>query len=303
MTIMLAGCSGLIGSELEAFLAQTGHQVRRLVRDRVSAQAGRIFWNPAEQLLEAGSLEGVEAVVCLSGENIAGGRWTADRKQQLRESRIQPVALLSRVMAGMENPPETLICASAVGYYGADCGSERLFEESPAGKDFLGNLCADWESAAQPAVEKGIRVVHLRFGLVLSRRGGVLPKMLIPFRLGLGGMVGDGTQYMSWLSLDEAVGILDFALQTDELEGAVNAMSPHPVTNAEFSRSLGRVLRRPVLFSIPKPLVEFALGEMGEMLLMGSQRAIPRRLEGAGYGFRHGELEDALRHVLGRKRK
>jgi len=159
----------------------------------------------------------------------------------------------------------------------------------------------DWESAALPAVEKGIRVVHLRFGLVLSRRGGALSKMLMPFRLGLGGVVGDGSQYMSWLSLDEAVSIVDFTLQTDDLEGPVNAMSPHPVTNGEFSRCLGRVLRRSVLFSLPKPLVEFALGEMGEMLLMGSQLAIPRRLEAAGYAFRHANLEPALRHVLGRK--
>lgn len=303
MKIMLAGCSGLIGTELGAFLTQTGHGVHKLVRDRASARAGGVFWKPSEGRLEAGDLEGVDAVVCLSGESIAARRWTAERKRLLRESRIQPVALLSSTMAAMENPPETFICASAVGYYGAHCGSEILTEESPQGEDFLGSLCADWEAAARPAVEKGIRVVHLRFGLVLSRRGGVLGKMLMPFRLGLGGAIGDGRQYMSWLSVDDAVSILDFALQTDQVEGPVNAMSPNPVTNGEFTRTLARVLRRPALVPIPKSLVGFALGEMGEMLLLGSQLAMPRRLEAAGYEFRHGELESALRHVLGRKRR
>lgn len=298
MTIMLAGGSGLIGSELGAFLTQTGHRVLRLVRENTIGRNGGVLWNPAEHRLEVADFEGVDAVVCLSGENIAKGRWTVDRKRSLRESRIQTAALLSRTLAAMDSPPETLICASAIGYYGAHCGSEVLTEESPVGDDFLANLCADWEAAARPAVEKGIRVVHLRFGIVLSRRGGALGKMLIPFRLGLGGVLGDGSQYMSWLSLDEAVSILDFVLQTDQLEGPVNAMSPNPVTNREFTRTLAKVLGRPALLTVPKPAVRLLFGEMGESLLLGSQRAVPMRLEAAGYTFRHSELEPALRHIL-----
>ena len=171
-------------------------------------------------------------------------------------------------------------------------------EESRPGDDFLAKLCVDWEAAAAPAREKGIRVIHLRFGLVLSRAGGALSKLLLPFKLGLGGVIGDGTQYMSWLSLDEAVSIIDFILQSDEIEGVVNAVSPSPVTNREFTSTLSKVLRRPALIPLPKPFVRLAFGEMGENLLLASQRAVPRQLEAAGYRFRHPDLRPALEHVL-----
>lgn len=298
MRVVVAGASGLIGSQLVQFLAQTGHQVDRLVRKELASEKAEIVWNPAEQRLGSEALAGADAVVCLSGANIAAGRWTADRKRLLRESRIQSVALLSRCMAAMDEGPGVLVCASAVGIYGAQRGEEILTEDSEPGDDYLARLCVDWEAAAAPAREKGIRVVHLRFGLVLSRAGGALPKFLVPFKLGLGGIFGDGRQYMSWLSLDEAVGIIDFALQSDDFEGAVNATSPNPITNREFTSTLSRVLRRPALLPFPKRFVRMIFGEMGEDLLLASQRAVPRRLEAAGYRFRHPDLRSALEVVL-----
>ncbi len=298
MRVIVAGASGLIGSHLVSFLTQTGHRVDRLVRKEVASENTDILWNPAEHLLGTEELAGADADVCLSGASIAEGRWTPERKRLLRESRIQTVALLSRCMAAMDEPPGVLVCASAVGFYGADRGGEILMEESRPGDDFLAKLCVDWEAAAAPAREKGIRVIHLRFGLVLSRAGGALSKLLLPFKLGLGGVIGDGTQYMSWLSLDEAVSIIDFILQSDEIEGVVNAVSPSPVTNREFTSTLSKVLRRPALIPLPKPFVRLAFGEMGENLLLASQRAVPRQLEAAGYRFRHPDLRPALEHVL-----
>ena len=298
MNVAVAGASGLIGTQLVTFLAQTGHKVHRLVRLEGSSENTDILWNPAEHRLDAKDLSQTDAVVCLSGANIAQGRWTSERKRLLRESRIQPVGLLSRTMAAMDDPPAVLICASAVGYYGAHRGSEILTEESAAGDDFLAKLCVDWEAAAGPARDNGIRVVHLRFGPVLSSAGGLLHKILLQFKLGLGGVIGSGTQIMSWLSLDEAVGIIDFALQTDQLEGTVNATSPNPVTNKEFAKVLAGILRRPALLPVPKPVVRLMFGEMGDGLLLGSQCAVPRRLEAAGYAFRHPELLSALVHVL-----
>ena len=298
MRVLVAGASGLIGSHLVSFLNQTGHRVGRLVRKEVASESSDLLWNPAEHGLGTEDLAGADAVVCLSGANIAGGRWTPERKRLLRESRIQPVALLSCCMAAMEEPPGVLICASAVGFYGSHRGQEILSEEGPPGDDFLARLCVDWEAAAAPAREKGVRVIHLRFGLVLSRAGGALPKLLLPFKLGLGGVVGDGRQYMSWLSLDEAVSIIDFALQSDDFEGVVNAVSPRPVTNREFTSTLSKVLRRPAFVPVPKSFIRLAFGEMGEDLLLAGQRAIPGRLEGAGYRFRHPDLRPALEHVL-----
>lgn len=298
MNIIVAGASGLIGTQLVTFLAQTGHKVHRLVRHQHPSENTDILWNPAEHRLDAKGLSEIDAVVCLSGANIAAGRWTSKRKRLLRESRIQTVGLLSRTMAAMVEPPAVLICASAVGYYGANRGAEMLTEESAAGDDFLAKLCVDWEAATGPAREKGIRVVHLRFGPVLSRAGGLLSKILPQFKLGLGGPIGDGAQFMSWLNLDEAVSIIDFALQTDQLEGAVNASSPNPVTNREFTKVLAGILRRPALLTVPKPAVRLMFGEMGDGLLLSSQRAVPTRLEAAGYAFRHPNLRPALDHVL-----
>ena len=298
MRVIVAGASGLIGSHLVSFLAQTGHRVDRLVRKEVASENTDILWNPAEHRLGTEDLAGADAVVCLSGANIAEGRWTPERKGLLRESRIQPVALLSRCMAAMDEPPGVLICASAIGVYGTRRGQEVLSEESPPGDDYLARLCVDWEAAAGPAREKGVRVIHLRFGLVLSRAGGALPKLLLPFKLCLGGVLGDGRQYMSWLSLDEAVSIIDFALQSDDFEGVANAVSPGPVTNREFTSTLSKVLRRPAFVSVPKSFIRLAFGEMGESLLLAGQRAIPSQLEGAGYRFRHPDLRPALEHVL-----
>lgn len=297
MQIIVAGASGLIGSHVVSFLGLMGHRVQRLVRRDARSEDTDIPWNPGRQQLDAAALDGAEALICLSGENIAS-RWNAEKKERLLASRVDTVSLLCRTAAAMEAPPEVIVCASAMGYYGANRGDEVLTEESSVGSDFLAALCAKWEAAAQPALERGIRVVHLRFGIVLSRKGGPLRKMLLPFWLGLGGRIGDGRQFMSWLSLDEAVGIIDFAIQTDALEGAVNAMTPNPVTNSEFTQTLGAALWRPTFFPVPKAVVRLAFGEMGEALLLGSTRALPKKLEAAGYTFRYPDLRQALDQIL-----
>ena len=297
MNIAIAGSSGLLGSHLVPFLDAVGHQVQRLVRKETQAQDGDIPWNPAQQKLDPRALKGADAIICLSGENIAS-RWSAEKKKRLRTSRVDSVSLICRTAAAMDEPPDVIICASAIGIYGSNRGDEILTEESSPGTDFLGSLCADWEAAARPAIEKGIRVVQLRFGIILSRKGGALRKMLLPFKLGLGGRVGDGRQYMSWLSLDEAVGIIDFAIQTDSLEGPVNAMTPEPVTNREFTRALATALWRPALLPLPKTMVKLMFGEMGESLLLGSARGLPEKLKASGYTFRHPDLQHALEQIL-----
>lgn len=299
MKIVVAGASGFLGAHLVSFLNQVGHETRRLVRGDSRRDDGDIPWNPAELQLDPEALRGTEAIVCLSGTNVAGGRWTPAFKQSIRESRIQTVSLLAKTISSMDDPPETLICASAVGYYGCSSTGEQT-ESSPPGEDFLAQVCVDWEAAAQPAVAAGIRVVQLRLGVVLDPSGGSLGKMLLPFKLALGGRLGDGEQYMSWTTLDEAVGIIDFALQTDSLEGPVNATSPHPATNREFTRALAKAIHRPAILPIPKRIVRGMFGEMGDALLLSSIRAVPAKLEASGYRFRNPDVEQALKRMFQR---
>ncbi len=242
-------------------------------------------------------LQGLDAAVHLAGESIAQ-RWTPERKARILKSRARGTRLLSESFARLTQLPCVLLCASAIGYYG-DRGEEVLTEESPSGVGFLAEVCREWEAACEPAVRKGIRVVNLRIGVVLSAAGGVLPRMLLPFRMGLGGRVGHGRQYMSWIALDDLVGVIVHALTCDTLAGPVNAVAPHPVTNVEFTRTLGRVLRRPTVLPIPAFAARLALGEMADGLLLASTRVQPARLAASGYAFRYPELEGALRHVLG----
>jgi uncharacterized protein len=297
--ILVSGSTGLIGSAVVPSLATGGHAVVRLVRTGSPAAADRIAWDPATDTIDAAKVEGFDAVVHLAGESIAASRWTPEQKVRLRESRVKGTRLLAETLARLATPPRVLVCASAVGYYG-NRGDELLNEESAPGPDFLSRVCRDWEAATEPATQKGIRVVNLRFGMVLSPAGGALGKMLTPFRLGVGGVIGSGRQYMSWIALDDVVGAIHHSLVTDTLRGPVNAVAPRPATNREFTKTLGRVLSRPTLFPMPAFAVRAAFGEMADALLLAGQRVEPARLVASGYEFRFPELEGALRYVLGR---
>lgn len=297
MNVLVSGSSGLVGSALVPFLTADGHRVTRLVRARLEAGEVEVYWDPAAGRIDAAAIEGLDAVVHLSGENIASGRWTAEKKARIRDSRTKGTRLLAESLAGLAKPPKVFACASAVGYYG-NRGEELLKETSPPGSDFVAEVCRAWESSTEPAGGKGIRVVNLRIGVVLSAAGGALAKMLPPFRIGVGGKIGDGKQYMSWIAIDDLVGIISHALKSDALAGPVNAVTPSPVTNAEFTRTLGRVLRRPTIFPMPAFAARLAFGEMADALLLASQRVEPAKLLKAGYAFRYPELEPALTHLL-----
>lgn len=293
--VLVSGANGLIGASLTRELARHGYRVTRMVRRE--AGPGEISWDPAGGRLDPADLEGVDAVVHLAGENV-GARWTAARKARIRNSRVAGTRLLSETIARLDRPPRVLVAASAVGIYG-NRGEEVLTETSLPGDpadDFLVSVTEEWERAADPAREGGVRVVHTRFGLVLSPDGGALKKMLPPFRLGLGARLGSGSQWMSWISIDDAVGAILHALDT--LRGPVNVTSPEPVTNRDFTRILGQVLARPALLIVPTVALRLALGEMAESALLASVRAIPSRLLESGYRFNYPGLESALRHVL-----
>ena len=298
MNVLVTGSTGLIGSAVAKTLAGDGHQVRRLRRAPAPAP-DTTSWNPADGTFAPGALDGIEAVVHLAGENIAGGRWTDARKARIRDSRVDGTRRLCAALAELESPPRVLVAASAIGYYG-DRGDELLDESSAPGAGFLPDVSREWEAAAEAARSAGIRLVHLRIGIVLSRNGGALGQMLLPFRLGVGGVLGSGDQYMSWISISDVVGIVRYALADAALSGPVNAVAPQAVTNREFTRALGTVLRRPTILPAPAFAMRFALGEMADALLLASTRVDPAALRGTAFAFQHPELEGALRHVLGR---
>ena len=299
MKILVTGATGLIGRELTPLLTTSGHEVFRLTRSKPT-EANDITWNPAQGQLPQAPLEGLDAVVHLAGENIAEARWTDAVKERIRLSRIQSTKLLCDTLAKLQSPPKTLICASAIGFYG-NRGTEILTESSPAGTGFLADLCRDWEMLAEPARQLGIRVVHLRIGVVLSPKGGALAKMLTLFQLGLGGVVGSGRQYWSWVAIDDVIGAIRHCLERADVSGPVNVVSPNPVTNFEFTKTLGGVLHRPTVFPLPAFAARLAFGEMADELLLGSNRILPQRLQETGYAFRCPTLEFALRHLLGKK--
>jgi len=296
MRIAVTGSRGLVGSALVAFLAAGGHEVLRLVR--ASSGGGDVQWDPTEGIKDFSRLEGVDAVVHLAGENIAAGRWTQHRKDEIRRSRVEGTRRLCESLARLSRRPKVLVSASAIGFYG-DRGDEVLSDDSAPGKGFLAQVCQGWEAATESASRAGTRVVHLRFGMILSSAGGALKKMLLPFRLGAGGRMGGGSQYVSWIAIDDAIGAIQHAVCTDSLKGAVNGVAPAPVTNAEFTRVLARVLSRPAVFPLPAFAAKLALGEMADALLLASQRVMPVRLQTSGYRFRYPGLESALRHLLG----
>ncbi len=296
MTVLVSGSSGLVGSALIPHLEASGHRVLRLVRTSPKSDLER-RWDPETGELAAADLEGIQAVVHLAGENIASGRWNEAKKNRIRSSREDGTRLLAQGLAELQTPPGVLISASAIGYYG-NRGEEILNEESPPGADFLAETCIAWENAARPAADAGVRTVYVRIGIVLSADGGALAKMLFPFRMGVGGVIGSGDQYMSWISLSDLAGIINHALNTQTLQGPVNAVSPAPVTNREFTKTLGGALSRPTLFPMPAFAARLAFGEMADALLLSSTRVLPARLQGTGYVFQHPKLDGALRHVL-----
>lgn len=298
MNVLVSGSSGLIGSGLTAFLGAGGHQVRRLLRTP-SQEPDTTSWNPEDGRFEADAFDGTEAVVHLAAEGIADARWTPARKACIRNSRVDGTRQLSQALARLESPPRVLVTASAIGFYG-DRGDELLNESAPPGGGFLPDVCQAWEAAAAPARERGVRVAHLRIGVVLSASGGALTQMLPPFRLGVGGVLGSGKQFMSWIALDDLLGVVLCALTHESISGPVNAVAPHPVTNRKFTKTLGRVLRRPTIFPIPAFVVRALFGEMADALLLASTRVEPAALRALKFTFTYPRLEDALRHTLGR---
>ena len=296
MRVLVSGPAGLVGSALVESLGRQGNEVLGLSRSAPPG-APAVRWDPAAGEIDAARLEGLDAVVHLAGENVSGGRWTEARKERIRASRVQGTRLLSEALAACGRRPATLVCASAIGYYGSR-GDEICVEESAPGDDFLARVAVDWEAAAAPAADAGIRVVNLRIGVVLSPRGGMLAKVTPPFRLGLGGRVGSGRQYLSWISLEDLVRVIEAALEDRQLSGPVNAVAPGSVTNLEFTRALGRRLRRPALLPLPAPVVRLVWAEMGETLLLASTRVEPARLAAAGFAFRHPDIDTALRDLL-----
>ena len=296
--IAITGATGLIGRALTTSLTADGHRVHRITRSVDAAGPEDLVWDPAAGTIDAARLEGVDAVVHLAGEPIGASRWTAATKRRIRDSRELGTRLIADTVAGLDRPPGVLVSASAVGIYG-DRGDEPLPEDAPPGDDFVAEICQAWEAAADPARAAAIRVVHPRTGVVIAAEGPLLEKLELPFKLGVGGRVGAGHQYVPWISLEDEVRALRFLLDHD-LEGPVNLVAPGAVTNREMTRLLGRVLRRPTVLPIPVFAIRLLYGEMGVSLATVSQRVLPTRLEEAGFAFRHRDLEAALRVALDR---
>lgn len=297
MIIAITGSSGLVGTALCAALDADGHLFRPLVRRPVREGTHEIRWDPAAGMIDATELADVDAVVHLAGENLAAHRWSSSFKQEIRDSRIRGTNLLCQTLAGLASRPAVLISASAVGYYG-DRGEELLDESATAGRGFLADVCQAWEAATQPARDANIRVVNLRTGVVLSTNGGALAQMLTPFRLGVGGVIGSGKQYISWIAIDDLVRAIQFVLLAAAVSGPVNAVAPNPVTNREFTKTLGRVLKRPTVMSMPAAAARLAFGEMADEMLLTSTRVEPHALSIARFEFHCPQLEPALRQIL-----
>lgn len=298
-TIAITGASGFVGTALRERLTALGHDVRRFVRNNADA-SDAIAWDPHTGRIDMAKARSLDAVVHLAGENVAGGRWTAARKRAIRESRGPATEKLCRALAQLDKPP-VLLSASATGLYG-DRGDEELDERSAAGQGFLAEVATEWERGTEPLAQRGARVCLLRIGMVLGKDGGALKKMLPPFRMGLGGPIGSGKQWTSWIALDDLCAAIAFLLQTDAARGPYLCVSPKPVTNRDFAKALGRAVHRPALLPAPAFALRLLFGEMADAVLLSSQRAVPRRLLEAGFRFAHEGLDDALRSVLASQR-
>lgn len=296
MKVLIAGASGLVGSALIPALETEGAEVTRLVRS--SPKPGDVEWHPNHDEMNAARLEGFDAVINLAGENIAAGRWTDEQKRKIHDSRVNGTHLLSEAMAKLSQRPRVFLCASATGFYG-DRDDEVLDEQSDSGGGFLAGVCREWEQATEPAASGGVRVVNLRFGPILAREGGMLAKLLTPFKMGMGGKVGSGKQFISWVAIDDAIGAIKLALADETFRGPLNVVSPNPCTNEAFTKMLGHVLSRPTALAIPAFAARLAFGEMADEMLLTSQHVVPKRLTDAGYEFKYPELEGALRKYLG----
>jgi len=297
MQILVSGLSGLVGQALKTRLQAAGHSVRGLSRQANPAQ--QVFaWDPKHRQIDQQAFVGLDAVIHLAGENIAGARWTPDVKQRIRDSRVQGTRFLCETLAHSSQPPKTFLCASATGYYG-DRGDELLTEASPPGKGFLPEVSVEWEAACQPVKAIGMRVVNVRTGMVLSRQGGALAKMLPLFRWGMGGILGTGDQFWSWITLTDLVSVIVRCLEDTTFSGPVNAVAPQPVTNREFTKELARAVHRPALVPAPKFLLRLAIGEMADDLLLASTRAVPQKLQQADFVFEQPNLAGALQHEIG----
>jgi uncharacterized protein (TIGR01777 family) len=296
MKILVTGSNGFIGSPLVRGIEADGHKIIRLVR-RPSQHPDEIPWDPASDWLDTGCLNGVDAVIHLAGESIKG-QWTASKRNAILDSRVRGTSALAQAMVTMANPPRVFLCASAAAY--GDRGSEILTEASELGPGFLGDVCRAWEAATLPAIRKGIRTVSLRFGMILDPRAGALASMLTPFRMGLGGRLGNGRQYWSWITIEDTVGAIKHVLASEALAGPVNVVSPNPVPNRQFTEALGRALGRLTILPVPVAVMRLALGQMADELLLASVRAIPKKLLESGFTFRHPEIAEALKAILQR---
>jgi uncharacterized protein len=296
MRILITGSHGLVGRALISELTKDGHEILSLVRHK-SEGASEIEWHPNQGAIDSERVSGFDVVVHLAGESIASGRWTDEKKRKIRESRVNGTTLLSQALARSSKPPATFISASAIGYYG-NRADQLLDEKSAPGNDFLAEVCVAWERATGEAEARGVRTIHARFGIILDQEGGALAKMLTPFRMGVGGRIGDGKQWMSWIALVDVIKGLKFVIENDSITGPVNFVAPHPVTNSEFTKTLGDALSRPTLFPMPSFAVRLAFGEMGDALLLSSAKVEPRRLQQSGYRFEFENLQPALAAIL-----
>lgn len=299
MRILISGSSGFVGTELIKYLELHGHEVFRLVRNKNKLSDHAIFFDPASSALPSNlePFEKMDAVINLSGENIADGRWSEEKKKRILDSRVSTTKALCNILKVVKNPPKVLVNASAIGFYG-DRGDEELTEDSLPGTNFLSQVCKAWESETESLKATGIRVVLLRFGAVLSPEGGALAKMLLPFKLCLGGNLGSGDQYFSFIALDDLTRVILFAVETDSLNGPVNAVTPHPIQNKAYTKALGNVLKRPTIFPVPAFAARLAFGQMADELLLASQKVYPKKLLAAAFKFDYPTIQDTLKHYL-----
>lgn len=292
MKILVSGASGLVGRALVPALEDDGHAVLRLVRHPVRDPGEEMEWNPYAGTIDVESMPPFDAIIHLSGENIAG-RWSAAKKRAIYDSRIRTTKFLAECMEKMDRPPAVWLCASAIGYYG-NRGDDVLTEEAEPGSTYLASVCEDWEHATKPARDRGVRVVNMRLGVVLAADGGTLPLMMRPFKLGVGGVIGSGKQYFSWIAIDDLVSAMVFTLHHEELSGPVNFVAPEPVTNREFTKALGNALHRPTFVRTPAFAIRAVLGQMADELVLASTRVVPKKLSDAGFAFDHPQVESAL---------